>query len=183
EAARRLAEVAAGRIRPTVAWRQPPLLPPIAGQLTTRGPMRRLYDLADAMETRPGVLTVSIFAGFPPADIHDAGLSVFVATDADQALADRLADELTAAAWELRREFLHTALSPTAAVARALALDGGPVVLADIADNTGGGAGGDTTEIVRELLRVDARGATVACLSDPEAAGACAPAGHGAARS
>jgi microcystin degradation protein MlrC len=49
----RLAEVAAGRIRPTVAWRQPPMLPPIAGQLTTRGPMRRLYDLADAMERPP----------------------------------------------------------------------------------------------------------------------------------
>ena len=42
-------------------------------------------------------------------------------------------------------------------MARALALDGGPVVLADIADNTGGGAGGDTTEILRELLRVGAQ--------------------------
>ena len=52
------------------------------------------------------------------------------------------------------------------AVARALALDGRPVVLADIADNTGGGAAGDTTEILRELLRVGARGATVACLWD-----------------
>ena len=180
EAAQRLAEVAGGRIRPTVAWRQPPMLPPIAGQLTTRGPMRRLYDMADAMEARPGVLTVSIFAGFPLADIHDAGLSVYVATDGDQALADALADELAAAAWDLRREFLHTALSPRDAVARALALDGRPVVLADIADNTGGGAGGDTTEILRELLRVGARGATVACLWDPAAARACAEAGAGA---
>ena len=180
EAATRLAEVAAGRIRPTVAWRQPPMLPPIAGQLTTRGPMRRLYDLADAMERRAGVLTVSIFAGFPLADIHDAGLSVYVATNGDQALADRLADELAAAAWGLRREFLHTALSPKDAVARALALDGRPVVLADIADNTGGGAGGDTTEILRELLRVGARSATVACLWDPEAAAACVAAGVGA---
>ena len=179
EAATRLAEVAAGRIRPTVAWRQPPLLPPIAGQLTTRGPMRRLYDLADALEARAGVLTVSVFAGFPLADIHDAGLSVYVATDNDQALADRLADELTAAAWALRREFLHTALSPRDAAARALALDGGPVVLADIADNTGGGAGGDTTEILRELLRVGAKRATVACVWDPEATAACVAAGVG----
>jgi len=180
EAATRLADVAAGRIRPAVAWRQPPLLPPIAGQLTTRGPMRRLYDLADAMEARPGVLTVSIFAGFPLADIHDAGLSVYVATDGDQALADALADALAAAAWDLRREFLHTALSPRDAVARALALDGQPVVLADIADNTGGGAGGDTTEILRELLRVGARRATVACVWDPGAARACVEAGAGA---
>jgi microcystin degradation protein MlrC len=180
EAATRLAEVASGRIRPTVAYRQPPMLPPIAGQLTTRGPMRRLYDLADAMELRPRVLSVSIFAGFPLADIHDAGLSIYVATDSDQALAETLADELAAAAWALRREFLHRALPVGDAVARALALDGRPVVLADIADNTGGGAGGDTTEILRELLRVGARSATVACLWDPAAVRACLEAGVGA---
>ena len=84
EAAGRLADVVAGRIRPTVAYRQPPMLPPIAGQLTTRGPMRRLYDLADAMEARPRVLSISIFAGFPLADIPDAGLSIYVVTDGDR---------------------------------------------------------------------------------------------------
>jgi microcystin degradation protein MlrC len=180
EATTRLTEVVAGRIRPAVAYRQPPLLPPIAGQLTTRGPMRRLYDLADAMERRPRVVSVSVFAGFPLADIHDAGLSIYVATDDDQALAETLADELAAAAWALRREFLHTALPVREAVARALALDGGPVVLADIADNTGGGAAGDTTEILRELLRVGARRTTVAGLWDPAAVQTCLAAGVGA---
>jgi microcystin degradation protein MlrC len=179
EAALRLADVAAGRSRPTVAYRQPPMLPPIAGQLTARGPMRRLYDMADAMERRPGVLSISVFAGFPLADIHDAGLSIYVATDHDQPLAEALADELAAEAWAQRREFLHTAMPVRDAVARALALDGGPVILADIADNTGGGAAGDTTEILRELLRVGARGATVACLWDPQAAAACVAAGVG----
>jgi microcystin degradation protein MlrC len=65
-------------------------------------------------------------------------------------------------------------------VARALALDGGPVVLADIADNTGGGAAGDTTEILRELLRVGARRTTVAGLWDPAAVQTCLAAGVGA---
>ena len=179
EAAARLADVVAARIRPTVAYRQLPMLPPIAGQLTTRGPMRRLYDLADAMETRPRVLSISIFAGFPLADIPDAGLSIYVATDGDAPLAETLADELAAAAWALRREFLHTALPVADAVARAQALDGGPVVLADIADNTGGGAGGDTTEILRELLRVGAKRTTVACLWDEAAVRTCAAAGVG----
>jgi microcystin degradation protein MlrC len=180
EATARLADVVAGRLRPAVAYRQPPLLPPIAGQLTLRGPMRRLYDLADAMERRPGVVSVSVFAGFPLADIPDAGLSIYVVTNGDQPLAEALADELAAAAWALRREFLHSALPVRDAVARALALDGRPVVLADIADNTGGGAAGDTTELLRELLRVGARPATVACLWDPEAARACGQAGAGA---
>jgi microcystin degradation protein MlrC len=66
------------------------------------------------------------------------------------------------------------------AVARARAAPGRPVVLADIADNTGGGAAGDTTEILRELLRVGARQATVACVWDADAVQACVRAGVGA---
>src|SRR5216117_1704932 len=180
EATERLRDVVAKRRRPTVAWRQPPLLPPIAGQLTARGPMRRLYDRAAEMERDPRVVTISIFAGFPLADIRDAGLSVYVATDGDPGLADRLADELATMAWAHRGEFLHTAPPPGEAVARALAADGRPVVLADIADNTGGGAAGDTTEILRELLRVGARPATVACVWDADAVQTCARAGVGA---
>jgi len=180
EAATRLLDVVGGRVRPTVAFRQPPLLPPIAGQLTARGPMRRLHDLAAELERDPRVVSISVFAGFPLADIHDAGLSVYVATDDDGPLADRLADRLAATAWEHRHEFLHTAPPVREAVARAQASAGRPVVLADIADNPGGGAPGDTTGILRELLRVGARGATVACLWDPEAARACAAAGAGA---
>ena len=180
EATERLRDVVAGRLRPTVAFRQPPLLPPIAGQLTARGPMRRLYDLADAMERRAGVISISIFAGFPLADIRDAGLSIYVATDGNQALADALADELAETAWTHRHEFLHSAVPVAAAVTRALAARERPVILADIADNTGGGAAGDTTEILRELLRVGATETTVACIWDPEAAAACVAAGVGA---
>src|SRR5438067_274082 len=171
---------AAGRIRPATAWRQSPLLPPIAGQLTARGPLRRLYDMADELARDPRVVSISVFAGFPLADIRDAGLSSYVVTDGDQALAEALADRLAAAAWAHRREFLHEALPVPAAVARALAADGRPVILADIADNTGGGAAGDTTEILRELLRAGARQTTVACLWDREAVRACVAAGVGA---
>jgi microcystin degradation protein MlrC len=132
------------------------------------------------MERDPRVVTVSVFAGFPLADIHDAGLSIYVATDGDATLAAKLADELESVAWEHRREFLHRATPVRDAVAQALALDVRPVVLADIADNTGGGASGDGTEILRELLRVQAPSATVACIWDPQAAAACTRAGIGA---
>src|SRR2546426_1508975 len=49
----------------------------------------------------------------------------------------RSVDELAALAWEQRQEFVHTALPVAEAVAQALAIDGRPVVLADMADNTG----------------------------------------------
>jgi microcystin degradation protein MlrC len=180
EAAARLGQIVAGRLKPTAAWRKPPLLPPLGRQGTAAGPMRRLYDLADEMEKDPKVVSVSVFAGFPHADIPDAGLGVYVVTDDDPALAERLADELARVAWEHRREFIHTALPVKEAVAQALAAEGRPIVLADMADNTGGGAAGDGTEILRELLRVGARSATVACIWDAAAVRACIAAGVGA---
>jgi microcystin degradation protein MlrC len=60
-----------------------------------------------------------------------------------------------------------------------MAAEGRPIVLADMADNTGGGAAGDGTEVLRELVRAGARSAIVACLWDPPAARACAAAGVG----
>jgi microcystin degradation protein MlrC len=180
EATVRLLEVIAGRIRPTAALRTPPLLPPLGNQGTARGPMRRLYDLAAEMEKDPEVISVSIFAGFPHADIPQAGLSVYVVTDNDQSLADRLAEQLAQVAWTLRHEFIHQSLPVPEAVAKALAAEGRPIILADMADNTGGGAAGDGTEILRELLRVGARSTVVACLWDPAAVRECALAGVGA---
>jgi microcystin degradation protein MlrC len=180
EATERLAQVIAGRIKPTAAWRKPPLMPPLGRQGTARGPMRRLYDLADEMEKDPKVISISLFAGFPYADIPDAGLGIYVVTDDDPTLAERLATQLERVAWEHRHEFIHTALPVKEAVARALAAEGRPIVLADMADNTGGGAAGDGTEILRELLRVSARRATVACIWDAAAVAACIKAGVGA---
>ncbi len=180
EAVERLAQVIGRRIKPTAAWRKPPLMPPLGRQGTARGPMRRLYDLADEMEKDPKVISVSLFAGFPHADIPDAGLGIYVVTDDDPALAERLAGRLERVAWEHRHEFIHTALPVKDAVAKALAADGRPIVLADMADNTGGGAAGDGTEILRELLRVGARSAVVACLWDAAAVQQCVKAGVGA---
>ena len=179
EATERLAQVIGGRIKPTAAWRKPPLMPPLGRQGTARGPMRRLYDLADRMEKDPKVISISLFAGFPYADIPDAGLGIYVVTDDDPALAERLAGQLEREAWGHRREFIHAALPVKEAVARALAAEGRPIVLADMADNTGGGAAGDGTEILRELLRVGARSATVACIWDAAAVRACIAAGVG----
>ncbi|HEX9125787.1 MAG TPA: M81 family metallopeptidase [Methylomirabilota bacterium] len=180
EAAERLIDIVGKRVKPTAALRKPPLLPPLGNQGTARGPMRRLYDLAAGMEKDPKVISISIFAGFPLADIPDAGFGIYVVTDNDQALAERLADEIADAAWKHRHEFIHSALPVREAVAKALAAPGRPIVLADMADNTGGGAAGDGTEILRELVRVGARSAVVACIWDPKAVVLCAQAGVGA---
>src|SRR3990170_6308062 len=179
EATERLLDTIAGRVHPTAALRKPPMLPPLGNQGTARGPMRRLYDLAAEMETDPRAISISVFAGFPHADIPDAGLGIVVVTDGNQALAEAKADELERAAWMHRKEFVHTGVPVKEAVAKALATNVGPIILADMADNTGGGAAGDGTEILRELLRVGAKAAVVASIWDPAAVQACVKAGVG----
>ena len=142
EATERLLDVIDKRLRPTAALRNPPLLPPLGNQGTARGPMRRLSAMAEEMEKDPKVISISVFAGFPHADIPEAGLGIYVVTDGDQALADRLADQIADRAWEHRHEFMHSGLPVREAVARAVAAEGQPIVLADMADHTGGGAAG-----------------------------------------
>src|SRR4029453_18467627 len=157
-------DVIPGRVRPPAAFRNPPLLPPLGSQGTARGPVRRLYDAAEEMERDPRVVSVSIFPGFPHADIPDAGLGVYGVTDGVPELAEPRAEELAGIAWAPRHGFVPQGLSVRDAVARGLAAEGRPIVLADMADNTGGGAAGDGTEGLRELLRAGPRSAVGARL-------------------
>ena len=67
-----------------------------------------------------------------------------------------------------------------AALEQAAALEG-VVVLADTADNPGGGAPGDNPAFLRVLLERGVRDAAFGCLWDPMAVQACVEAGVGAA--
>nr|WP_280855181.1 MlrC C-terminal domain-containing protein [Pararoseomonas indoligenes] len=67
------------------------------------------------------------------------------------------------------------------AVAEAIKVNASrPVVIADTQDNPGGGGHGDTTGLLAELVRQNARKAVVGSINDPESAAACHKAGEGA---
>ena len=147
---------------------------------TSREPARGFVDRIMALEGQDGILSVSIAHGFAWGDVPDMGTKVLVYSDGDavkgDALARKLADELIA----MREALTVPYPGVDAALDEALAFDGGPVVLADGADNPGGGAAGDSTFILRRLLE---RGIGNACLGplwDPIAARIAFEAGVGA---
>jgi microcystin degradation protein MlrC len=148
------------------------MLPPTINMRTAEGPMHDLLEEGRAWEGRPHIVDVSVFGGFPYADFDQAGTSVLV-TATDPAAGRECADAMGRRAWELREAFLKPLPPVAEAVERALRLVAGrpgrPVALADVADNPGGGGTGDTTELLRELVRRRAQGA-VACVWDPETA-------------
>jgi microcystin degradation protein MlrC len=162
-----LHRLAKREIHPTVAFRQIPVLANLTAQYTGRKPMSDWLALCHEIELRPGVLTATIAAGFPYADIPDTGMSCYVATDGDQALADRCADDLATFAWEHRTGFQAKLTPIDEAVSYAMSQPG-PICLADVADNTGAGTSGDGTEILRALIERGARSAVVALMYDPE---------------
>jgi microcystin degradation protein MlrC len=178
EAAGLLVRMLREEIRPTMALAKPPLMPHIVKQRTADGPMAEMMALAREAERGEGVLRVSVAGGFAYADVPRMGMGVVAVTTGDGEHAAEVAQSLGEAAWARREAFTAELPNAGEAVRAALACDtsAGPVVLADLADNVGGGAPGDGTVLLAELLRQGGKGAVVV-LADPEAVEGCLKAG------
>jgi microcystin degradation protein MlrC len=179
EAAEIMERLLRGAIRPAAAIAQPPLL--LAPQATGTAdlPLRAVHQRAAEIEAEDAVVCICVMGGFAYADMPYVGPSVIVTTDGDPDLARRYADELCALLMEHRYAALPQFLAPDAAVARALALPGGPIILVDSADNIGGGTPGDGTDALRAMLNAGVEEGAV-MLADREAVAACWDAGVGA---
>lgn len=185
ESSESLAAVFAGRQRPVVGHYHPPMMPPTINMRTAEGPMTELFTLAREWEQKPAIINVSIFGGFPYADFPNVGTSIVVTANGDRDLAESCARAIGEHAWSIREKFLKRIPTPEEAVAqtRALLSDGSgesrPVILADVADNPGGGGSGDTTELLRELFKQGVQGVAAAAIWDPETVQAAMAVGIG----
>ncbi|MBO9356444.1 microcystin degradation protein MlrC [Bordetella petrii] len=174
-----IARTLKGEIRPVMAWANKPMLPHIMCQGTHADPNKSLQDRCRALESQ-GVLAASVFVGFPHADIREAGLSAVVCTDADLPAAERHRDALLDAAWQGREQWVFHCEPLQPAIARAKAIEQGPVILLDHFDNTGSGGTMDTTAVLAEILRQELDNVAFYALCDPQAAQQAAAAGVGA---
>ncbi len=143
-------------------------------------PLRGFIDGYSSLEGRDGVLTISICQGFPYADLPIGGVYMIVVTDADPEGAERLARKLGQELFEMREAIQPDYLSIDEALDQALAHDGKPVVIADYADNAGGGAPSDSTFILEGLLDRGITNAAFGMIWDPIALDVAKEAGVGA---
>jgi len=147
---------------------------------TTREPMRSFVDRMTALEHTDGILSVSLGHGFPWGDVPAEGSRVVVITDDRQAEGDTLAEKLGRELWELRDEITPGFLELEDAVTAAVGEPTGPVVIADMADNPGGGGPGDSTFIMQHLRQQGIGDVAVGGIWDPVATSICIGAGEGA---
>ncbi len=146
---------------------------------TTREPMIGFVQRLLAAEREPNILSVSLIHGFPWGDTYDTGSKLLVIADGDRQLAAQTAERLGRDFYNLRAPLLPDMPDIDAALRQARPLDG-LVVLADTADNAGGGAPSDNTSLLRALIDQGASMAALGCVWDPVAAAICAEAGLGA---
>jgi microcystin degradation protein MlrC len=178
-----LKDAALGRVRPVTAVFDCRM---VGLWHTTREPMQGFVRRMQAVEREPGVLSVSLGHGFPWGDVPEAGAKLWVVTDNDPQLAQALARQLGREFWALRERIGPEVCGIDEALDAAFdsgfgGTDArGPAVLADVADNPGGGAAGDSTFILRRLVERRVANSVVGAIWDLGAVHICRSAGVGA---
>ena len=147
---------------------------------TTLPLMRAFVDRMSAMEGKNGILSISIGHCFPYADVPEMGGRILVITDNNKPLADHLATEIGEEFVSMRGRTAPDYLETDQAITTGLASNAFPVVMADPADNAGGGAPSDNTTILKRLIERDVQDACLGPIWDPIAVRLCFDAGLGA---
>ena len=146
---------------------------------TNREPMQSFVNRLREMEGKNGILDISLVHGFRRADTPLMGTHMVVITDNDPELGEKLAEELGMEVFEMRGNAAQPVVPLDEAVTLAMATEG-PTILADLADNPGGGAPGDSTYIFNAVRASGARRIAFGYLVDPLALDYAFEAGVGA---
>ena len=86
----------------------------------------------------------------------------------NMALAEDYADQFASYIWRMREQFTFNLHTVESAIEIANQTDGKPIVLADGADNPGGGGPCDGTTILQKFMEADVQEAVIAVIADPE---------------
>jgi microcystin degradation protein MlrC len=170
-----------GEIRPVIGIAKPGVMVPSIFSATDIAPLSDIVrDSVEMPAHTPGLLDVSVFAGFSYADVPNCGFAVVAVADGNAPLAEAAAQLFSARISGQREALMHrdAVFSLQEGVDRAVALAKTatkPVVLLEHADRMN-----DSTYILREVLARGLTSVAVPFLCDPGAAAAAMAAGVGA---
>jgi len=166
-AARLLVRTVRGDYTPTLASRRPNIAFATVFGGTHQGLPQEMMERARRWENRHLNTYVSVAMGFPFVDVVDMGMSIFVQTNGDKALADKIADDMNSFIYQRRQQFEYDIPKLKQGVMQGLSyVDSGqkPVVLANMSDRLG-----DATHILDQLIQQQRSNFVVATISDQEA--------------
>ena len=150
------------------AWRRADFLIPVTAQGTDYQPSKDIYNLINEV-SQNDVTSIDLAMGFPPSDIPELG-PVIVAYDINKNTAEASVEKVLKKLIEAETLFDDRLVSAEEAVEQAMKLSKGPAVIADVQDNPGAGGTGDTTGLLRALIKANASDAILSMLYDPDTA-------------
>lgn len=155
-----------GDFKPVIAVRKPGIMSPSFFQGTDVPPANEIYERGTKWEYQNKDLYVTMNMGFGFSDVPDNGFSIFVLTNDDQELADKVADDMNEFVWGLRKALalkeIYNVEDGVARIMKAVKDGDLPIVVADGCDRTGG-----STLITNELIKQGASNFAISCLADP----------------
>jgi hypothetical protein len=130
-------------------------------------------------------MNVSVMAGFAYSDSPKNGLTAVVTARNDNAkAASALSLDIAKRAWGMKERFKKAMMPLSDAVQLAASVGRDrrrhPIILADVADNPGGGARGNTTYLLRALKMAGVRGVIFGVFNDAALAAEAHKRGEGA---
>lgn len=168
ESADLIRECLAG-VRMTRAFIRLPLTPPSVTLLTAEGPYADLMNFGQTLVGGP-IANVSIAGGFVFGDMPKCGLTITVTARGDLPAARRTALTIARRGWEERARYQRVLMGVDEAVTvarNAAAGVTGPIILADTADNPGGGGRGNTAWLLDALHRAHVPNTALGVFVDP----------------
>ncbi|CTQ53827.1 hypothetical protein LP7551_02356 [Roseibium album] len=167
-----------GRVKPVMSVYDPKMIDVFP---TSTQPMRQYVDdVIKLEEETPEVLSISVIHGFMAGDVPEMGAKVLVVTNDKLELGNSAASVLGEKLFALRGKVRSSELTPAQALSRAMSFEDGPVTIADMWDNPGGGTAGDATVLLKEALDLKLINIAFGSIWDPVAVQLCHAAGEGA---
>lgn len=154
--------------------RKIPMFTPIETHTTFNAPASDFYRTISEWEQEPDVLAAGLCMCHPWLDVPGLGWAVTLhTTSADEKWKSKI-DDLVERCWELRHDLSDVErMNPGEAVRTAVQAERGPVIIGDGGDATNCGASGDSTILLRELLKhPQIPGGALLFLIDPESVAA-----------
>jgi microcystin degradation protein MlrC len=147
---------------------------------TTTEPLKTFVQKIRSIEGKQDVLSISVGYGYPWGDVPYAGTKLWVITDGRPAEGAILAKLLGEELFSIRKNLIPSYLRIKEGLKKALSVDVTPIVVADVSDNTGAGAPGDSTFVLQAMLEWRIENSVLAYVYDPIAVKLAMTAGEGA---
>ncbi len=156
-------------------WRALPIMTHMLKQSPLDEPMKPIMDAVVAAAEQEGFLNVSLFGGFPLADIPHVCLGIqFVEICRNDRVAsasggEHLINQLSEQVWLRRDEFVYQPRELSASIQHASQLDEFPIVIVDLGDGCGAGGNTDDMTVLTEMLEQGCEGIVAGPIWDPKA--------------